>query len=269
MQSYESVLEVTTQARAIGYQSINYDLIYGLPLQTLDGLCQTINQVIQLRPDRIAYYSYAHVPWVKPGQRRYTEAHLPSAELKDQLYETGRRKLIQAGYSEIGMDHFTLQHDSLYIAGQVGTLHRNFMGYTKHTGTILIGLGVSSISDSWTALSQNVKNVEEYLALVNSGTLPVVKGHLLNKEDLVIRKHILNIMCSGYTSWKQEEEKSECLFEGLQRMELLAQDGLVLLSENDLKVTGPGKRFLRNICMALDARLWANKPATRLFSIAD
>lgn len=269
IQSVESVRIVTEKAREIGYVSINYDLIYGLPVQTLEGLQSTLDIVKELRPDRIAFYSYAHVPWVKPGQRRYNEQHLPSPELKTKLYETGRRTLIDGGYREIGMDHFTLESDSLYIAEQNGTLHRNFMGYTEHAGKVLIGLGVSSISDCWTAFAQNVKGVEEYIDLVTAGQLPIFKGHILDEADLVIRKHVLNIMCKGYTSWKLTEDKTPELNDGLLRMRWLAQDGLVLLSENDLIVTGRGKRFLRNICMALDARLWANQPSTQLFSMAD
>lgn len=265
-QSLRSVRKVTNQAREIGYRSINYDLIYGLPMQSLTGLCQTIEKVTKLRPDRIAFYSYAHVPWVKPGQRRYTEEHLPSAEQKHQLYEAGRKKLIAAGYKEVGMDHFALTTDSLHKAAQGGQLHRNFMGYTEHAGRLLIGLGVSAISDCWTAFAQNVKTVEMYLALVNKDQFPVLKGHILNEEDQVIRQHILNIMCKGYTSWDHIAEQDQARHERLKR---LALDGLIWLSPGDLKVTNLGKRFLRNICMAFDARLWANQPARQLFSVAD
>lgn len=268
VQSVESVEKVTRKARDIGYSSVNYDLIYGLPLQSLSGLTSTLSNVIRLNPDRIAFYSYAHVPWVKPGQRRYTEAHLPSPDLKKQLYETGRELLVAAGYAEIGMDHFTLDTDSLYKAEINGMLHRNFMGYTEQQSDVMIGLGVSSISDCWTAFAQNVKTVEEYTSIVNAGRLPVFKGHILNKTDLIIRKHILNIMCRGYTSWSSEEA-DENLVQGIKRMKNLADDGLVVLSPYDLRVTLAGKRFLRNICMAIDARLWADKPATQLFSMAD
>jgi len=269
VQSYDSVETTTELARKIGYTSVNYDVIYGLPLQTLQGLGNTIDAVTTLHPDRIAFYSYAHTPWIRPGQRRYTEEDLPSPDLKKRLYQMGREKLTNAGYSEIGMDHFTLQSDSLYKAEQQGTLHRNFMGYTEYPSRIVIGLGVSSISDCWTAFAQNVKNVEEYVSIVNSGQLPLLKGHIMDDTDLIIRRHILNIMCNGYTSWRLEEQSNASLVEGLQRMKWLAQDGLVLLSDFDLRVTAQGKRFLRNICMALDVRLWTNKPATQLFSMAD
>jgi oxygen-independent coproporphyrinogen III oxidase len=268
MQSFEQVKLVTDQAREIGYTSINFDLIYGLPLQTVAGLEETVKKVISLLPDRIAFYSYAHVPWVKPGQRRYTEEHLPSVALKQELYELGRKMFTDTGYEEIGMDHFALKTDSLCLAEQSGKLHRNFMGYTHQYTQLMISLGVSSISDTWFAFAQNVKKVEDYLELVNQGTFPVFKGHILTAEDLIIRKHILNLMCSGTTSWSETTEQCEALFTGLQRVEELVKDGLAEMTSTSLTVTPPGKRFLRNICMALDARLYANQPATQLFSMA-
>lgn len=268
VQSYADVEQATRQAREAGYTSVNYDLIYGLPFQSLEGLEETMNMVLKLRPDRIAFYSYAHVPWVKPGQRRYTEKDLPSADLKRKLYETGREMLKAGGYQEIGMDHFTLQNDSLYRAAEQGTLHRNFMGYTDQYSRLMIGLGVSSISDTWTGFAQNVKKVEEYLELVNDGQIPVFRGHLLNTEDLVLRQHILNIMCKGFTSWTLPELQHQALFEGLERMRSLEADGLVEIHGEKLQVMATGKRFLRNICMAFDARLWRNQPESQLFSMA-
>ena len=177
--------------------------------------------------------------------------------------------LLQAGYQEIGMDHFALKKDSLYKASENSSLHRNFMGYTHQYSRLMIGLGVSSISDTWMGFAQNVKKVEEYMELVNAGEIPVFKGHILDEADLILRQHILNIMCKGETSWALFTEQSEDLFDGLERMELLAQDGLVNIGAASLTVTEKGKRFLRNICMTLDARLWRNQPTTPLFSMAD
>ncbi|MCD0489243.1 oxygen-independent coproporphyrinogen III oxidase [Pedobacter sp. MC2016-14] len=268
IQSVDDVARVTESARSKGYNSINYDLIYGLPHQTIAGLAATITATLELKPDRIAFYSYAHVPWVKPGQRRYTEKDLPSAEVKQQLYELGREMLKAGGYVEVGMDHFTLVTDSLYKAALEGLLHRNFMGYTQQYSKLMVGLGVSSISDSWSAFAQNVKKVEEYLEIVNSGRLPVFKGHILNAEDLIIRMHILNLMCKGKTSWTLAEAQTKALAAGLERMKLIEADGLVILEDTGMMVTETGKRFLRNICMALDSRLWANQPQTQLFSMA-
>ncbi len=269
MQTYEEVEKVTREAREAGYSSVNYDLVYGLPLQTLDGLKETVSAVLTLKPDRIAFYSYAHVPWVRPGQRRYTEKDLPSTAEKQQLYETGRAMLKKGGYIEIGMDHFTLATDSLYAAEKRGSLHRNFMGYTHQYSRLMISLGVSSISDTWTGFAQNVKKVEDYLKLVNDGEIPIFKGHILNGDDLILRQHILNIMCKGKTSWNLVEEQCDVFFQGLARMKPLEEDGLVEIGAFQLNVTDLGKRYLRNIGMTLDARLWENQPTTPLFSMAD
>jgi len=268
IQTFEQVKNVTEWARQIGYTSVNYDLIYGLPLQNRESLTDTVEKVGILMPDRIAFYSYAHVPWIKPGQRRFTEKHLPSPDEKRVLYDLGHDMLTALGYYDIGMDHFALSEDTLYHAEQSKKLHRNFMGYTHQYTRLLVGLGVSSISDTWDAYAQNVKTLEEYIAMVNNGELPVVKGHFLSVEDMIIRKHILNIMCKGETEWNHHTEPCYGLMEGLERMQDLARDGLVELGSYYLSVTPAGKRFLRNICMAIDARLWADQPSTQLFSMA-
>jgi oxygen-independent coproporphyrinogen-3 oxidase len=267
-QTIEQVQAVTAQARRIGYSSINYDLIYGLPLQNLAGLVNTMNIVNGLKPDRIAFYSYAHVPWIKPGQRRFTEADLPDPELKSLLQETGRVLLTKFGYEEIGMDHFALPADELLEAAGSGKLHRNFMGYTHQHTQLLIGLGVSSISDSWYGFTQNVKTVEDYLQRANAGKFPLLKGHQLSNEDLVLRRYILDIMCKGEVTWNHGPEITIPIAEGLIRLKELESDGLVELLPSGLQVTQLGKRFLRNICMCLDARLWAAQPSAQLFSMA-
>jgi oxygen-independent coproporphyrinogen-3 oxidase len=267
IQSFEQVAFITGQARQIGYTSVNYDLIYGLPLQTLAGLANTLQLVSQLMPDRIAFYSYAHVPWLKPGQRRYTELDLPDPEAKAKLYETGRALLKNYSYLEIGMDHFALPEDKLFQAERAGKLHRNFMGYTNQRTELLIGLGVSAISDSGNAFAQNVKVVEDYLCLLEDDTFPVIKGHILTADDRVIREYILDIMCKGQTSWNFCAAYSPVLAAGLKRLQPLADDGLIKLSSDGLKVTLSGLRFLRNICMALDHRLWVKQPETPLFSM--
>ncbi|MES2809477.1 MAG: oxygen-independent coproporphyrinogen III oxidase [Bacteroidota bacterium] len=267
-QTFEQVLHVTTEARKLGYTSINYDLIYGLPHQTIDGLINTMNMVAGLKPDRIAFYSYAHVPWVKPGQRLFTERDLPQPYLKNKLHEIGRSLLKGYGYQEIGMDHFALPGDALLIAQENQDLHRNFMGYTHQRTQLLVGLGVSSISDACYAFAQNVKTVEEYLKLINNGELPVFKGHVLTGEDLILRKHILEIMCTGKTTWNHHTEPCPAIFDGIERLQPLVDDGLIELNSWELRVTPIGKAFLRNICMALDARLWDDKPQAQLFSMA-
>ncbi|RNL56069.1 oxygen-independent coproporphyrinogen III oxidase [Pedobacter jejuensis] len=260
-QTPEQVAKVTEEARGIGYTSINFDLIYGLPGQTLFGLSDTIKTAILMKPDRIAFYSYAHVPWLKPGQRHYTEKDIPIGENKFALYQLGRHLLAEAGYEDVGMDHFALNSDSLFQAMVEQKLHRNFMGYTSQHTHLLIGLGVSAISDSWTAFAQNPKTVESYLDKIQRGILPVEKGHLLSEEDLGIRRHILNIMCREHTSYhKGIPDEIQA------RLKPLLSDKLITINEKEIKITSIGKSFLRNVCMAFDEKLWEKQPKTQLFS---
>lgn len=266
VQSFETVKRVVNQAREIGYTSINFDLIYGLPFQTEHSVIDTIEKTKLLKPGRIAFYSYAHVPWIKPGQRSFTEKDLPQDEAKRKLYELGRELFQKAGYIEIGMDHFSVPSDSLYQSLQQHTLHRNFMGYTSSYSELMIGLGVSSISDSWNCFAQNVKKVEEYYKLIEEHQIPVFRGHILTQEDLLIRKHILNLMCKLETSWEKIEEQSQTIYEGLERLKEMQHDGLVEILPYQLKVTEKGRAFVRNICMAFDERLWKNVPSTQIFS---
>lgn len=266
VQSEEQVRLITESARAIGFDSINYDLIYGLPFQTLRSIAYTINAVNQLRPDRIAFYSYAHVPWVKPGQRHFTADDLPSGDEKRALYEFGRRLLEEAGYCEIGMDHFALESDSLWRASVAGKLHRNFMGYTSRLVSPLIGLGVSSISDSWTMFVQNEKQLEAYEQRVRRGEIPIFRGHLLNHEDIVLRRHILNLMTRFETDWEKSDFHLPYLEDIDAKLAEAKSDGLVRLEGKRCEITPRGKPFLRNVCMAFDARLASKAPETQIFS---
>ncbi|MCP4458135.1 MAG: oxygen-independent coproporphyrinogen III oxidase [Cytophagales bacterium] len=261
-QSFETVDSITKLARSIGYKSINYDLIYGLPGQSEATVRQTIESTIRLRPDRIAFYSYAHVPWMKRAQKSF-EDKLPKAEEKRKLYELGKKLLTENGYVEIGMDHFALENDALTDAFKNGTLHRNFMGYTTQKTNYIIGLGVSSISDLWSAFAQNEKKVEDYLALIEKGKLPIERGHLLTDEDLKLRQHILNIMCRFHTSFTDDIDLIVQLKERLSEMET---DGLVYWEGSSLSVTEAGVPYVRNVCMSLDQRLLTKKPETQLFS---
>lgn len=269
IQPFETVARVVNQARAIGYTSINFDLIYGLPLQTDASVKETIDKVMLLRPDRISFYSYAHVPWVKGvGQRRYAEADLPKDEEKRALYELGKTLFANHGYTEIGMDHFALPGDELMTAYEAGKLHRNFMGYTVTHTSLLVGLGASSIGDNWYAYAQNEKNITTYQHMVNNGEFPVVRGHLLSREDLLIRKHIHALMCKFETSWSREDTQCDAIMEGLERLQELEKDGLVNVWPKKVSVTPQGRPFIRNICMAFDARLWKQLPQTQIFSKA-
>ena len=268
IQPGERVEEVTNWARKLGYTSVNYDLVYGLPFQKMSSIENTIEHTLGLMPDRIAFYSYAHVPWIKGlGQRKFTENDLPPEDEKRNFYETGRGLLEGAGYIEIGMDHFSLKTDSLYKAMMGGRLHRNFMGYTSSKTQLMIGLGVSSIGDSWYGFAQNEKKVEDYMNAVNGSGFPVFRGHLLNEEDRHIRKKALDIMCFGKTILN-EGEWEEIHGEIIGRLKGLENDGLVLIEGNNISVTSLGRAFLRNICMAFDVRLWRKSPGNEMFSRA-
>jgi oxygen-independent coproporphyrinogen-3 oxidase len=266
IQSFEQVKEITDTARELGFTSVNYDLIYGLPLQTLASVEDTFEKVVRLKPDRIAFYAYAHVPWIKAGQRRFTESDLPSGDEKRALYERGRELLEQNGYTEIGMDHFALATDSLYTAVKNKELHRNFMGYTARNVNPILALGVSAIGDAWTAFAQNEKLLETYVLRVEKGEIPIYRGHVLNEEDLILRKHILNLMTNLHTSWKEDLEKTPHLAEVPEKLLELSHDGLLKLYDQGCEVTEEGRAFLRNICMAFDARLVRKAPDTKLFS---
>jgi len=264
VQTYDQVALVTHWARQIGYHSINYDIIYGLPYQQLSSIETTMSFIGQLRPERIAFYSYAHVPWMAKSQRGYDENNLPQATEKRALYERGRALLFQYGYHEIAMDHFALENDPLLRSSIKGTLHRNFMGYTPHHTSLMIGLGVSAISDSWTAYAQNNKSFEDYVKLVSSGTLPIYKGHILTEEDLYVRVHILNLICRFTTTFDNKTRDKIMVYkERLLEMEL---DRLIHWHENTLSVSNKGRTFIRNICMALDERLYRQQATTQLFS---
>ena len=267
IQSFEEVQRVHNDSLEIGYTSISHDLVFGLPFQTENSIRDTIHKTIELKPDRIAYYSYAHVPWVKGvGQRGFDEKDLPKDKEKRHLYELGKQLFFDNGYVEIGMDHFALPTDSLYKAIEHKTLHRNFMGYTAGKTQLMIGLGMSSISDSWYAFAQNEKTVETYTKRVNEGKIPIFKGHLLSPTDLIIRKHVLNLMCHMKTSWNLGLDQNT-KHEIIDRLQEMQHDGLINISDNGIAVEEKGRMFLRNVCMAFDLKLVENKPETRIFSM--
>ncbi|MVX36129.1 oxygen-independent coproporphyrinogen III oxidase [Myroides sp. LoEW2-1] len=267
IQSFHDVARVTVWAKEIGYTSISHDIIYGLPFQKLEHIIDTIEKTKSLSPDRLAFYSYAHVPWIKgSGQRGFKDSDVPKDDEKRLLYEKGKELLLKNDYVEIGMDHFSLKSDSLYKSLNNGNIHRNFMGYTSSKTMLMVGLGVSSISDSWYAFAQNEKDIEKYYELLDQNTIPVVKGHILNEEDLIIRKHILNLMCSLSTDLTEDLEKVD-FSTTLSEMKEFESDKLIEVKGNTIKITRKGRAFVRNICMAFDLRLQANKPDRQLFSM--
>jgi oxygen-independent coproporphyrinogen-3 oxidase len=263
IQPFENVASVHAKAKEIGYSSISHDLVFGLPKQTVADVQDTVAKTLLLLPDRISLYSYAHVPWVKGvGQRGYDERDLPQDSEKRALYEVAKSLLEEAGYLEVGMDHFALPHDSLAIAMKNKTLHRNFMGYTTQNTPLMIGLGMSSISDSWFGFAQNEKTVEEYQERVHRGELPVFRGHILQPEDLVIRRHILDLMCHFET-----EVKDMFFLEDVKnRLSEMVEDGLVRFEENKLVITEAGIPFVRNACIAFDRDLKGGEKREGMFS---
>ncbi|WP_405567351.1 oxygen-independent coproporphyrinogen III oxidase [Polaribacter sp. Asnod6-C07] len=268
IQSFQAVAQVTSWAREIGYTSVSHDLIFGLPHQTKENVIYTINKTKELQPDRISFYSYAHVPWVKGvGQRGFNENDLPKDDEKRALYEIGKQLFTDLGYEEIGMDHFALKTDSLYKATINKTLHRNFMGYTSNKTQLMIGLGMSAISDSWYGFAQNVKTVKDYQEIVNAGEIPVFRGHILSKEDRIIRKHILNIMCNFYTSWDKTSTEIENIDDHLDLLKPLIEDDLVIINDNSITIPLNARPFVRNICMAFDKKLINQKVKKKLFSM--
>lgn len=265
VQSFEQVERVHNWSKEIGYTSISHDLVFGLPFQTAETITDTIEKTNLLKPDRLSFYSYAHVPWIKGlGQRGYSEEDLPKNNEKRALYELGKEKFQENGYLEVGMDHFSLPKDDLLIAQENKRLHRNFMGYTTTSAKLMIGLGMSAISDSWIAFVQNVKSVEEYTELVNNGQIPIFRGHGLTQEDEAVRTLILDLMCKfeaeipkEILGTKQFDEKA---------LKELAQDEIVVLHKNRVEVTELGKAFIRNVCMCFDLKLQTEKMSKPTFS---
>jgi oxygen-independent coproporphyrinogen III oxidase len=253
IQPFENLESVTNDAREIGYESISYDLIYGLPFQNPFTVSDTIDKILLLRPDRLSFYSYAHVPWLKPGQRGYEDADLPSGSLKRHLYEIARHKLRKAEYTDIGMDHFALRHDSLFKAHLSGKIHRNFMGYTTSNTELLIGLGASAISDAKYAYAQNLKKVEDYLGNIKESGSALVKGHVLSDEDLVIRQCILQISCTGQLNEDLLRKVTDWSI--LDKLKEMEKEGILYLWDGGLKVTAAGEPFIRSICMVFDRRI--------------
>lgn len=262
IQSFELVKFCHQMAKRFGFTAISHDLVYGLPKQTLAGFQQTVQLTLELKPERISLYSYAHVPWIKgTGQRGYSESDLPCPTLKRQIYELSKQLLVANGYLEIGMDHFALPADSLAKAAMEKRLHRNFMGYTTNSSNLLIGLGMSAISECKFGFAQNEKTTERYLERIESGQLAVTRGHQMSLRDIEIRRHILNLMCHFETKLPKDTLLSRLELE-LQLSELIA-DGLVEWKQDVIRILPKGIPFVRNCCMAFDAYLKDRDPVQR------
>jgi oxygen-independent coproporphyrinogen-3 oxidase len=260
IQSYEQTAEVIDAARAAGFKSVNVDLIYGLPRQSTATFHETINKVLQLRPDRIALYNYAHLPSVFKPQRRINEAELPSAETRLELMLLAIRLLTLAGFRYIGMDHFAKPTDDLAVAQRLGTLHRNFQGYTTRPECDLIGIGVSAIGAIGPAYVQNVKTLDEYYDRLDLGVFPVMRGLELTKDDIVRRAIIQALMCSFEVSIEAIEINHLVDFKRyfapeLQELREYQQMGLVEVDDKWITVTARGRLLVRAVCMVFDYHL--------------
>lgn len=249
IQPVENVTQVVSDARKLGYDSINFDLVYGLPFQSIDSIKNTIQKVGEYKPERIALYSYAHVPWVSKSQRGYDESNLPAADDKLSFYLYAKEKLIALGYQQIGMDHFALPQDELSKARLNGTMSRNFMGYTVDNSHQMIGLGCSSISSSEHGFVQNEKQVEAYQESVKQGILPIIKGHLSNNHEVEISHVISQLICNGFFNFKNHTHLFDEAYPELIKFQ---KDKLLEINGLELIVTDLGMLFIRNICAAFD-----------------
>lgn len=260
-QSLEQTLSITRAARELGYSSVNWDLIYGLPLQTLEKISRTCEATLEGRPDRIALYSFALVPWIKPAQRIFKDDDLPAGEQKRALYERARQ-ILEGTYQEIGMDHFALPTDGLAVAMRDRRLHRNFMGYVDQRTDLLLGLGVSAISETPWHFHQNEKVLNLYAQRSAKGEIPTHRGHCLTEEDRQAREQILRLM----TEWQVDLADESQAMQVREALSEMISDGLVRLDGPSLQVTPAGRPFLRNACMALDRRLKVRQPGVKVFS---
>ncbi|MDO9183645.1 MAG: oxygen-independent coproporphyrinogen III oxidase, partial [Bacteriovorax sp.] len=250
-QSPAMVETLVDKIRSRNFSSINFDLIYGLPKQSLESISKTIEIVAKMKPDLIAFYSYAHLPEKIKNQRLIVESELPTPELKRELYELGKKLLIENGYKDIGMDHFALPTSFLYKAMVEKKLHRNFMGYVDKKSSILIGLGPSSISDSSLSFIQNIKDVRSYEQKILSGELPIEIGHTQTSEDLLVQDLILQMMCHNEIS---VVDKVQIPFWNEIENDILefSKDGIVEFSNDQIKITSIGAGFVRNVAMSFD-----------------
>ena len=260
-QTEEQVRELVDTARALGFDNISFDLIYGLPLQTTDSLAATFDVVARLRPERISFLPYAHVPWIKPSQRRYTEADLPDMAQRHALFLLGRQCMGAQGYAEIGFDQYALVGDPLVPALAAGRLSRNFMGFTASHTDALIGLGTSAIGAARAAYAQNEKNLQQYEMRVAAGELPLQRGHVLDTEDLRIRTLLWTLFSGAAVRLDAGLHDAAWWPEAQAQLVALRDDGLLTLTDDRLAVTTTGRAFLRRIGSACD-RYLAHAAAT-------
>ncbi|MEK7345653.1 MAG: oxygen-independent coproporphyrinogen III oxidase [Pseudomonadota bacterium] len=272
IQPAAQVFELVEAARRLGFESVNVDLIYGLPLQTPASFDRTLAQINSLRPDRIALYAYAHLPERFKPQRRIHEQELPSGGDKVAMLSRSLDALVNAGYVYVGMDHFALPDDALAVAKRQGRLHRNFQGYSTQADCDLIALGVSSIGRVGTTYSQNAKTMDEYCDLLDQGHLPVVRGLALTRDDLIRRSVIMALMCQGHLQYESINlawlvDFKSLFVKELEQLQAMQDQGLVELSETGIQVTPMGWFFVRGVAMVFDRYVQADRNRTRFSKI--
>jgi oxygen-independent coproporphyrinogen-3 oxidase len=251
-QNLDQIIHSVDFARTLGYDSINFDLVYGLPFQTLSDIEETTEFVREMKPDRIAYYGYAHVPWKSKGQRAFTDKDIPRGYKKYLLRYAAEKKLKSIGYQSLGLDHYALPGEELSLAFNKGKLLRNFMGYTTSPNQNLIGLGVSSISEISDHYMQNEKTVEAYSAKIKAGLFAYIKGHSLSHQEQHIKSKIMHLMCNGELSWSHYGLISQVIHKNRSELEIMEKDGLLISEKNSFRLTESGQYLVRNISALLD-----------------
>jgi len=257
-QSFLQTRDLVDMARALGFRSVNLDLVYGLPHQIPESFRNSIDLVLAMQPDRLACYGYAHVPWLKKHQRVIDEAWLPKSAAKLELYLTALDAFREAGYVAIGMDHFALPDDGLAKAADDGSLHRNFMGYTTQSASDMLSFGITSISEMSGAFAQNTKTLHDYRVRLDAAELPVERGLLRNAEDEARRRIILDLMCRfrlDYAAHGGAEAFRRRYASAIDALAPMREDGLIAIDDDGIAVTPTGRLFVRNIAMPFDAYL--------------
>ena len=260
VQSEQQTLNALSAARDNGFKSISVDLIYGLPLQTADSFSKTLQRIIEISPDRLSVFNYAHLPELFKPQRRINEDELPSAAEKLDILKMSIEQLTEAGYVYIGMDHFAKPNDELAIAQRKGLLYRNFQGYATHADCDLVGLGITSIGTVGRSFAQNVKTLDEYSARINSGKLPVFRGVEIDNDDIIRRHAIMQLICHFDLNISEFETDNQINFcdyfkDELEQLKTMDADGLLKLTDNAITITDKGRLLIRNICMVFDRYL--------------
>jgi oxygen-independent coproporphyrinogen III oxidase len=271
IQPFELTRDLLLAARELGFDSVNVDLIYGLPYQTPERFAHTVDEILELAPDRVALFSYAHVPWLKKQQGAFA-AHLPEGMQKFEIFRTGLMKFLEAGYLYIGMDHFAKPGDELAIAQQNRTLHRNFQGYTTKAGADLYGMGVTAISGIQNAYAQNQRELAAWEKAVAERGIATMRGYHLSEDDRLRRAVISRLLC--HTVVVKEEiarefgiDFNDYFAEELRRLEPSREDGLVSIESNEIRTTWLGRIFIRNLAMVFDPYLEKQQLAAKpLFS---